>query len=56
MHEQSDCLPGKPKEQTGPKSTETWDEIFAKLDAVGFPPEFMADRDQGQVEQRDDDR
>jgi hypothetical protein len=55
MHEQGDCPSGKPKEQTATKSTETWDEIFAKLDAVGFPPEFMAARDQGQAEQRDDD-
>lgn len=29
-----------------------WDEIFAEIDRANFPPEFMADRNQGVVDQR----
>lgn len=45
-------------EQTGdvilsqvPKS---WEEIFAEIDNAGFPPEFMADRNQGIAETREE--
>lgn len=45
-------------EQTGdvilsqvPKS---WEEIFAEIDKAGFPPEFMADRNQGVAETREE--
>lgn len=45
-------------EQTGdvilsqvPKS---WEEIFAQIDAAGFPPEFMANRNQGVAETREE--
>lgn len=31
----------------------TWNEIFASLDSANFPPEFMADREQGTVEDRE---
>ncbi len=34
-------------------SPANWDEIFAMLDAAGFPAEFMADRDQGVAEERE---
>ena len=33
----------------------SWEEIYAALDAAGFPPEFMAHRDQGTFEHRDHD-
>jgi antitoxin VapB len=45
-------------EQTGdvilsqvPKS---WEEIFEEIDKAGFPPEFMADRNQGIMEKREE--
>lgn len=45
-------------EQTGdlilsqvPKS---WEEIFAEIDKAEFPPEFMADRDEGVAETREE--
>jgi len=44
-------------EQTGDliisQSPASWDEIYAALDAAGFPTEFMADRDQGIAEERE---
>ena len=35
------------------QSPSTWDEIFAALDRAQFPPEFLADRQQGKVESRE---
>lgn len=44
-------------EQTGDlilsQTPETWDEIFAALDGAQFPPDFMADRKQGEAETRE---
>ena len=34
--------------------TKTWKEIFAALDAAGFPDDFMEDRDEGPPQKRDD--
>jgi antitoxin VapB len=31
-----------------------WDEIFAALDKAGFPNDFLADRDQGGPQQREE--
>ncbi len=35
------------------QSPETWAEIFAALDRAQFPPEFLADRQQGTAEKRE---
>lgn len=35
------------------QSPANWDEVFAALDAAGFPANFMADRDQGLAEERE---
>ncbi len=35
------------------QSPASWDEIFAALDAAGFPAEFMTHRDQGATEERE---
>ncbi|HEX4771538.1 MAG TPA: hypothetical protein VH351_11935 [Bryobacteraceae bacterium] len=32
----------------------SWDELFAALDAAGFPDDFMADRAQGIPEKREE--
>ena len=34
-------------------SPETWQEIFAAIDRAQFPPEFLADRQQGTAETRE---
>jgi antitoxin VapB len=31
-----------------------WDEVFAALDSAGFPEDFLADRDQGSPQKRDE--
>ena len=31
-----------------------WDEIFTALDKAGFPNDFLADRDQGRPQQREE--
>jgi antitoxin VapB len=31
-----------------------WDEVFAALDEAGFPEDFMADRAQGEPQNRDE--
>jgi antitoxin VapB len=31
-----------------------WDEIFDALDKAGFPKDFLADRDQGSPQQREE--
>lgn len=31
-----------------------WDQLFAALDSVGFPEDFLADRAQGTSEQREE--
>jgi antitoxin VapB len=31
-----------------------WEEIFAEIDKAGFPPEFMANRDRGIAEKREE--
>jgi len=31
-----------------------WDEIFVALDQAGFPNDFLADRDQGRPQQREE--
>lgn len=33
----------------------SWEEVYATLDEAGFPPEFMANRDQGTLEHREHD-
>jgi antitoxin VapB len=35
------------------QSPDSWDEIFAALDQAQFPPEFLADREQGTAETRE---
>jgi antitoxin VapB len=35
------------------ESPSSWQEIFAALDEANFPPEFMADRQQGEHEDRE---
>jgi antitoxin VapB len=32
----------------------SWDEIFAALDKAGFPNDFLADRDQGRPQEREE--
>ena len=32
----------------------SWDEIYAALDKAGFPDDFLADRNQGPVQERDE--
>lgn len=35
------------------KAKKSWAEIFAALDAAGFPDDFMQDRNQGMPQERD---
>jgi antitoxin VapB len=35
------------------QSPSSWNDIFAALDEADFPPEFMADRNQGVAEDRE---
>jgi len=32
----------------------SWDEIFVALDKAGFPNDFLADRDQGRPQEREE--
>jgi antitoxin VapB len=32
----------------------TWDEVFSALDSAGFPDDFLADRQQTPLQQRDE--
>lgn len=45
-------------EQTGDlilsQAPGSWDEVFAEIDKAGIPPEFMAERNQGIVEKREE--
>jgi antitoxin VapB len=36
------------------QSPASWDEVFAAIDAVGFPDDFLEDRDQGVAEVREE--
>jgi antitoxin VapB len=36
-----------------PLPRRSWEEIFADIDAAGFPEDFMADRDQGNYSERE---
>jgi hypothetical protein len=42
------ALPGRPSES----QNLSWDEIFALLDSVGVPDDFLSDRDQRVPEER----
>ncbi len=39
--------------QSKTKKPKSWAEVFAALDAAGFPDDFMQDRDQGLPQERD---
>ena len=56
LHMEADEVYLRRDEQTGDviiSRKPTWTEIFAALDAAGFPDDFMADRDQGFLPERE---